>query len=164
MRRHLFYHLIWSVFQSSYITHITSYNSLRTYVSSFPCTALYTCSLTCGCSYCCVSLLWRRNSWVCKWHFQLSTSTKKKNPKKAGPSVEINVFWLKKVLTRFSIHESMFVFWQIQIRLEIRIPVTNILGFQYWASTHLRYQWFGNCLDNKPWIGTPIWWSFQEMH
>ena len=29
-------------------------------------------------------------------------------------------------------------------------------SFQYRASTWLRYQWFGNRLDDEPWIGTPI--------
>ena len=57
MRRHLFNHLLWSVFQSSYITHITIYSSHKTSVCSFPCSDLYNCSLTCGCSYCCFSLL-----------------------------------------------------------------------------------------------------------
>ena len=51
---------------------------------------------------------------------------------------------------------SMLVFGQIWIRLEIGISITTILGFQYWASTWLRYQWFGNRLDDEPWIGTPI--------
>ena len=41
MRRHLFNHLLWSVFQSSYITH---YNYRWTSMWSFPCTALYNCT------------------------------------------------------------------------------------------------------------------------
>ena len=45
MRRHLLIPILWSVFQSSYITHIKIYNYLMTTVCSFPCTALYT-SLT----------------------------------------------------------------------------------------------------------------------
>ena len=43
-----------------------------------------------------------------------------------------------------------------RIRLEIGIPVTTTLGFQYRASTRLRYQWFRNRFDDKPQIGTPI--------
>ena len=45
---------------------------------------------------------------------------------------------------------------KIRIRLEIGISTTTILGFQYCASTRLRYQWFGNHLDHKPRMGTPI--------
>ena len=57
----------------------------------------------------------------------------------------------------------MLVFGQIQIRLEIGIRLTTILGFQYRAWTQLRYQWFGNRLDNEPRIGTPIRRSLLEI-
>ena len=66
------------------------------------------------------------------------------------------IFRLKKVLTWISIWVSMLVFGQIQIRLEIGICATTILGFQYRPSTRLRYKWFVNCLDKELWIGTPI--------
>ena len=66
------------------------------------------------------------------------------------------VFWLKKVITQISICVSMLVFGQIQIILEIKICASTILGFQYRASTQLRYQCFGNRLDDEPRIGTPI--------
>ena len=71
-------------------------------------------------------------------------------------SLSMCVYLLKKVLTQISIPESMLVFGQILIRLEIGIPVTTILGFQCQASTRLRYQWFRNRLDDKPQIRTPI--------
>ena len=52
-------------------------------------------------------------------------------------NLEIGVFRLKKVLTRINIRVSMLVFGQIQIRLEIGIGETTILGFQCRASTGL---------------------------
>ena len=54
----------------------------------------------------------------------------------------------------------MLVFGQIQIRLEIGIHVTTILGFQYQASTQLRYQWFGNGLDDEPRFAE-VWFGYR---
>ena len=68
----------------------------------------------------------------------------------------------KKVLTRINIRVSMLVFVQIQIRLEIGIHVTMILGFQYWALIWLGCQWFRNYLDDEPRIGTSIRRSLQH--
>ena len=53
----------------------------------------------------------------------------------------------------------MLVFGQIRIRLEIGIRVTTILGFQYRASTRLRYQW-----NDESRIGTLIHQILLHMH
>ena len=57
---------------------------------------------------------------------------------------------------KYCIRVSMLAFGKNHIKLEMGIRVTTILGFQYRASTRLKYQWFGNRLDDEPQIGTLI--------
>ena len=60
----------------------------------------------------------------------------------------------------------MLVFGQIWISKKSGVCVTTILGFQYQASTRLRYQWFENHLDDEPRIGTwftKVWLALIEM-
>ena len=66
--------------------------------------------------------------------------------------IKLFFFLLKKGPFTINIHVIKLVFGQILIRLEIEICVAMILV----PNTQLRYQWFGNPLNDEPQIGTPI--------
>ena len=50
----------------------------------------------------------------------------------------------------------MLVFGQIRVGLDFVLCVSTILGYHYRASSRLRLESFGICLDNKPRVRTPL--------
>ena len=50
----------------------------------------------------------------------------------------------------------MLVLGQIRVGLEFVLCVSTILSYHYRASTWLRLQSFGICLDNEPRVETPF--------